>query len=184
MFTNYVICSIIWLYCKEIQIKGGENFMDRMKTFGLLALATLLFFLFSNIMINVAIKSSYAPMDTYITLRDNVKVDIKEAKATYANGYVGGKITNNGETKQKAYIKIDLYSKRDVLLGTKYVTLEDWKQEETKDFRMGFRFTDTDYCRVSVVDEIPEQVQPQQLISQELKGVLLITTVIMLCYFG
>lgn len=155
-----------------------------MKTFGLLALATLAFFIFSNVMINIAVKTSYTPMDSYITLRDNIKVNIEEAKATYVNGYVGGSITNNGSDISKTYIKIDICSKRDVLLGTRYVTLEDWKQGETKEFRMGFKLTDADYCRVSVVDEIPEDVTQEQFMSVNMKFTLLVTTVVFLCYFG
>lgn len=157
--------------------------MDKMKKFGLLALVIVLFFLFSNVMINIAIKTSYVPIDTYITLRDNVKVDIKEAKATYVNGYVGGKVSNSGVDLNKIYIKIDLYSQRDMLLGTKYVALEDLKKDETKEFRIGFRFTDVDYCKVNMVDEIEEGEKSGQLISDELKGFLLLTTVIKLCYF-
>ena len=64
--------------------------MDRMKTFGIYVLCVILFFIFSNVMINIAIKASYAPIDTYTTLREGIDIGINEAKATYVNGNVAG----------------------------------------------------------------------------------------------
>ena len=40
--------------------------MYRMKIFGQFALITIAFFIFSNIMINIAIKTTYDPIDSYI----------------------------------------------------------------------------------------------------------------------
>lgn len=155
-----------------------------MKTFGLLALAVIAFFIFSNIMIHVAIKTTYAPIESYITVRDKIKVEIDTAKATYVNGYVGGKVTNEGEEQKEAYVKIELCSKRDMLLGTKYVKIENWKQGETKEFEMGFKLTDVEYCKVSVIDEIPEQTTDEDFFSIHLTFTRIMSTVIMLCLFG
>lgn len=158
--------------------------MDRMKKFGLYALCIILFFIFSNVMINIAIKTTYLPIDVEIEERDTLKVDTDEVKATYVNGYVSGNIKNIGNEIEDTYIKIDLYSKRNVLLGTKYVKIENLKQNETRDFRMGFKFTDADYCKISMIDEIPEDVTEEQLTSTEMKFATLIATVVLLCYFG
>lgn len=157
--------------------------MDRMKTFGIYALCLILFFIFSNVMIDIAIKTSYVPIDVEIEQRETLKVDTTQVKATYVNGYVEGNINNTGSDIEKTYIKIDLYSKRDVLLGTKYVEVDNLKQNETRDFRMGFKFTDVDYCKIQTVNEIPETVTEEQLQSTELRFAVLLTTVIFLCYF-
>ena len=159
--------------------------MDRMKTFGIYALCVILFFIFSNVMINVAIKATYMQIGADILLQDDLKIELDEARATYVNGYVGGKIKNTGTNTESTYIKIDLYSKRDVLLGTKYVKIEDLKQNEERDFRMGFKYTDVDYCKVEMVNEIDEEnVTQEQFTSTEIRFAKLLATVILLCYFG
>lgn len=162
--------------------KGAEG--NRMKTFGLYALCVILFFVFSNIMIDIALKTSYEPIDTYKTLPKAITMDIKEAKATYANGYVGGTITNSNEEIAKTYIKIDLYTKRDVCMGTKYIEIKNLKQNEAQDFRIGFQFTDIDYAKISLVNEVSEEVPEESFISDNLRGILLLKTVIFLCIFG
>ena len=159
--------------------------MDRMKTFGIYALCVILFFIFSNVMINVAIKATYMQIGANILLQDNLKIELDEARATYVNGYVEGSIKNIGTNTENTYIKIDLYSKRNVLLGTKYVKVEDLKQNEERDFRMGFQFTDVDYCKLEIVKDIDEiNVTQEQFTSTELRFAKLLATVIMLCYFG
>ncbi len=116
--------------------------MDRMKTFGLYALCIILFFIFSNIMINFAIKGTYKPIGTDVILREDLKISINDVKATYINGYVEGSVKNIGEEVNMAYVKIDLYSKRDNLLGTKYVKMPNIRKNETRQFRTGFEFTE------------------------------------------
>ena len=112
-----------------------------------------------------------------------MQIDINEAKATYVNGYVGGKIVNSSNSNMfNKYLKIDMFSKRDVLLGTKYVNIGYLKPNREQDFRIGFKYTNVDYCRLDVVDEIPETVTDSQFASDELRGATLLAAVIMLCY--
>lgn len=157
--------------------------MDRMKTFGLYALCIILFFIFSNVMINIAIKSTYNSIHADIILEDNLKIDISEAKATAVNGYVKGNVKNVGTLVDKTYVKIDLYSKRDVLLGTKYVEINNINKDETRDFNMGFCFNEVEYTKISIVDEVQNATE-DNFKSDNMKGIALITAVIFLCYFG
>ena len=159
--------------------------MDRMKTFGLYALCIILFFIFSNVMINIAIKTTYVHLNCKIAQTDDFNIKISNAKATYVNGYVEGNVINTGENIGKTYIKMDFYSKRDILLGTKYVRMDNLKNNEERSFRMGFKFTDVDYCEISMAENADEtNITEEQLTSNELKGVALFTTVILLCYFA
>lgn len=68
--------------------------MDRMKTFGIYALCIILFFIFSNVMIDIAVKAMYNPIDIVVQTRDNLILKVNEAKATYVNGYVEGNVRN------------------------------------------------------------------------------------------
>jgi hypothetical protein len=156
--------------------------MKRMKTFAIYALIVIAFFIFSNVMINVALKAQYNKINTYITENSNVEIDINEAKATYVNGYVGGKIVNNGEEISKIYIKIDLYTKRDVYMGTKYIQIDNLDQDETQDFRIGFKYTDVDYAKISLVNEVSTEEPESSFISDNLEGIYLITAILLVCY--
>lgn len=160
--------------------------MERMKTFALYALCVIAFFIVSNVLINIAIHTACKPIYSYILMDENseIKVEISESQASSVNGFVGGKIINKSQnTINKKYVKIDLYSKRDILLGTKYVEISNFKTNETVDFRMGFRINNVNYCKVSLVDEVAETVTEDQFISDNMSAIVLITAVVFLCYF-
>lgn len=157
--------------------------MERMKTLFTYAVLILVFFIFSDVMANIAIKTTYKIMDTYLTQSKQVEVTIEKAKATFVNGYLEGKMTNtSGETIHDKYLKIQVFSKRGVELGTKYVEVSNLEQQQTREFKMGFRFTNAKYTKVSLVDKKEEIVEDKQLVSEELQGARLLATVILLCY--
>ena len=68
--------------------------MDRMKTLGIYALCIILFFIFSNIMMDIAVKAMYNPINITIERRNDLALDVNDAKATYVNGYVEGNVKN------------------------------------------------------------------------------------------
>ena len=162
----------------KISGKGAEG--NRIRTFGIYALCVILFFIFSNLTINVTLE----PIDTYKSEPYGIGIDIKEARATYVNGYVGGNISNKNDTISKVYMKIDLYTKRDVLIGTKYIEINDLKQNQTQEFRIGFKYTDVDHANINLVDEVSKDTPEEAFISENLSGAILLTTVIFLCVFG
>ncbi|MCI8481910.1 MAG: hypothetical protein HFJ27_02225 [Clostridia bacterium] len=162
--------------------KGAEG--NRIRTFVIYALCVIIFFIFSDIMIEIALKATYDPIDTYKIEPEGIEIRINEAQATYVNGYVGGTIINRNDMIWKTYLKIDLYTKRDVCVGTKYVEIDHFMNNEIQTFRMGFQFTDVDHAVLSFVDEIPEQIPEDAFISNNLRGIFLLKTVIFLCLFG
>ena len=91
--------------------------MDRMKTFFKYALWVILFFIFSEIIINVGLNSSYKNMEC----KNNIEqVNIEQAQSTLVNGRIKGTIKNTGAKDLNGkFIKIDIYSERNVLLGSK-----------------------------------------------------------------
>ena len=77
-----------------------------------------------------------------------------------------------------------MYSKRDVLLGTKYVKIEDFRKNETREYRMGFEFTDVNYCKVSMVDNVDKEVTEDQFTTVEFRFAKLMATIIIISMFG
>ena len=157
--------------------------MERMKTFGIYALCIILFFIFSNVMINIAVKSMYNPIDVNIILEDNLKIDVSDIKATVVNGYVKGNVNNTGELVNKTYVKIDLYSERDVLLGTKYIEMDNLQAGENREFNIGFKFDNVKYAKVCMVDNA-ENATKDNFESDNMGGIALIVAVVFLCYFA
>lgn len=128
--------------------------MDRLKTFLIYALLIVLFFIFSEFLINVSLQASYND----ITRRDNTEqVQIQEAQATLVNGKIKGTIKNSEQDYLTGkYVKIDLYSKRDNLLGTKYIEINTTEAQNTQDFSMYFELTDVESYNISIVDQKEE----------------------------
>ena len=155
--------------------------MSRLKTFIIYALIIIGFYFFSNVLIFFSVKGSYNNINGEV-LTTAPDIEIQEAKATYINGYVDGIINNNTETKiENKYIKIDIFSERNVKLGTKYVNIENLDVDQTQEFHMGYRLTDSFRYEISFVEEAVD-AEEEQFISEELTGYLLLSGLIVLCF--
>lgn len=135
--------------------------MDRMKTLFKYAIWVILFFIFSELMINLNLETTYRD----IGRKDNQsQVTVYQAQATKINGRIKGTIQNSTENKiTKKYLKIDLYSERDIFLGSKYIDLIDIKENETKDFEIYFKVQDVDYYEIKFTDEKEQGELPEML---------------------
>ena len=155
--------------------------MKRLKTFFLYALAIAGLWLFSDIIIYLSIHSTYANVETRV-YTNSPEIIIGESKATYVNGFVKGGIKNNTEgIINEKYLKIDLYSPRDIKLGTKYVKIENLEPSAYQEFEMWYKFTDVDYATVTVVEDI-QNASEEEFISQETASYLVVGTLLLL-YF-
>lgn len=128
--------------------------MARMKTFlKYFIIFIILYFLFDFFTYRYLV-NSYKNIKTYEIIAENPEVKIKEAKSTPMNGYIVAEVKNStGEKIDKTNVKIDLYNKRGNNLGTKYVKLEDFNENETREFRINFRANNIVHFEVSFTDE-------------------------------
>lgn len=155
--------------------------MARMKTFGIYLLIVIAFFIFSNIMINIALKVTYDPIEVYLSVKEGQNFTINEAKATYVNGIVQGKLKNNtNEDIINKYIKIDMYTSRNNILGSKYVHIQNLKVGQVQEFKMGFQLTNVYKCNISIVDTIQEDNTDKVLFTSEELGTWAIMKLIVL----
>lgn len=105
-------------------------------------------FILSDFLIYVGLNSTYKD----ITREDNnSQIVVYQADATYVNGRIRGIIKNTSDIKDK-YLKIELYSKRDVLLGKSYIEIKD-TDSETQPFELLFRAKDVASCQIETVKE-------------------------------
>lgn len=150
--------------------------MTTLKKFLMYGSWVLLFFIFSQIMIYVAINTTYKYKNVEIS---SASITQAEVQATSINGFAKGKIT---EGTQNKYIKIECYSKNDVLMGTKYIKIETNEEQE---FEVKFNYSRVDNAKIEIVDEIPNDITEEQKISDpEMNAAMVITALILLISFG
>ena len=155
--------------------------MKRLKTFLLYALAVAALWIFSNVIIYISLNSTYKNINAKI-YTNSPQITILKNQATYVNGVINGSIKNNTqEIINDKYLKIDLYSARDVKLGTKYVKIENLEPDKSKDFEMGYRFTNVDYATLTITDNANNATE-EEFMSQETNTSLIIGTLLIL-YF-
>lgn len=155
--------------------------MARMKKFFLYAFLIAAFWIFSDILIYLSINSSYANVEARV-FAISPEISVGESKATYVSGFIKGNIKNNTDTiMNNKYLKIELYSKRDVKLGTKYVKIENLEAGKNQNFEMWYKFTDVEYANITVTDSI-ENVAEEEFLSQKTTTYLVIGTLLVL-YF-
>ena len=154
--------------------------MDRMKTFLKYALLLILFMIFSEILINVGLNSTYKKIER----QDNVsQVNVYQAEATLVNGRIRGLITNSQEQNLSGkFLEIEFYSKRDVFLGRKYIQLEQLEPNGTQSFETLFKLKEVAKYKVDIVDHKKDggeiDLLPAELTVQEIWVATFITLLI------
>ena len=68
-----------------------------------------------------------------------------------------------------------------MLLGTKYIKIENLETKETMDIEMWFKYTDVEYCNITLTDNAID-AEENQFVSEETKFYLVIGTLLFL-YF-
>ena len=128
--------------------------MKRMKTLCLYVLAIVVAYVVSQFLINVCLESTYKT----IQRKDNVsQVIITQAEATIVNGRIKGEIVNPEENPINGkYVRFDFYSKRDVLMGTKYIDISSLEINHMQEIEMYFKLENVEYYNVSITDEKTE----------------------------
>ena len=149
--------------------------MGRMKTFFRYFLLFVLFYIFSNIMIYLNIRSSMQEIKSSEIEFQNPQIIIEEAKASKVNAVIKGKIKKD-QTVQYKYIRVDLLSERGNVLNSKFIDiseLEDGKEEEfsirtnTEDVK-GYKLVLTDIKEIKDIDIQMEEI------SEALMGAFLV----------
>ena len=117
--------------------------MDRIKKFWIWLVLFVLFYLFVDFISFVGLKMMLKDLNEYEILVDRPKIEILEAKGTYANGYIKGVLTNNTNSKiENKYIKVDVYSERNVNMGTEYIKIEKLDLAKTMSFEVKYTYLD------------------------------------------
>ena len=155
--------------------------MARMKKFLIYLLVVVAVYFFVDFTSFAYIKTTYEDLTDFSVELDNPKIKITESKATYINGYVKGTLLNNEEyTLDKKYVKFEFYSYNNVLLGKKYVNLNNLAPNQEKEFEVRFNLENVKNYKISLADETENVSEEELELDPETKGLLLIATLIFL----
>ena len=155
--------------------------MAKLKKYLLYVILIAAFWLLSDILIYLSINTTYTNVHTKV-FAVSPEVTVGQSEATYVNGFIKGNIRNNTDTIiNEKYLKIDLYSPRNVKLGTKYIKIENLDINKSQEFEMWYKFTDVEYAEITVIDNI-ENATEEEFLSQETTTILVFGAILVL-YF-
>lgn len=144
--------------------------MDKMKKFFKLFLAFALLFVFSNLVINALLKNSYTKIKDYNIDVTGLYVDVTEAKASNWNGNVKGVVKNNTEeVVENKYLKFNFMSKKDRLIGEKYVKIDRIEPGQLRNFEVDFDYDNIKTFKIELTDTMPEGVSFIELVKDNVK---------------
>lgn len=122
--------------------------MNRVKTFAKYALWIILFWIFSDILINIAINTTYKNINRIGEIPNGIQVI--EMEATAVNGRIK-LIVNNTQLSGK-YVKINLYSDLENLLGTQYLSIGDISEGQQKEISTYFKIPEVKKYEIIIED--------------------------------
>lgn len=121
--------------------------MSTMKRFGKYAIWIILFWIFSELLINIGLKTTYKDLKKVGDIPTGIQV--VEMKATAVNGKV--KLIANSTYLSNKYIKINLYSGKDVLLGTQYLEIGNLEEGQSKEIETYFKISEVEKYEIQIV---------------------------------
>ena len=153
--------------------------MSTMKKFFLYTVLIIVFAIFSELLINVALNVNYKPM----ARKDNIEsVEIETAESTLVNGRIKGKIKNSEKDFLTGkFVMIEFFSKRGNMVGKKFIPINTTQNVKTQDFQFYFELSEVDSYRVSIVNEMVGEeinISTQPLSKEE----IILGTVILLIF--
>lgn len=122
--------------------------MNRVKTFAKYAIWIILFWIFSDILINIAINTTYKNINRIGEIPNGIQVI--EMEATAVNGRIK-LIVNNTQLSGK-YVKINLYSDLENLLGTQYLSIGNISEGEQKEISTYFKIPEVKKYEITIED--------------------------------
>lgn len=129
-------------------------------------------FILSDFLIYVGINSTYKEIERQ---DKNSQIAVYQADATYVNGRIRGVIKDIGEVQGK-YLKIELYTKRHVLVGKSYIEIKDIENFETQPFELLFKANDVAYYKIDTVKEKEPGTELEILPKELTRGEVLLAT--------
>lgn len=162
-----------------------RNTENRMKNFFTYFLMLVLLYIIVDVLSFGYIYSTYKTIEQYEIVVTNPVVSVEKAKATNVNGFVEGKIRNNGTTTiSNQYLKFDFYSERGVRVGTKYLKIDTLGEMQEQNYKVQFRFDNVKYFTVNLAtqEEVDNAQEFELKIDEDIGVPLLFSSLLLLIF--
>lgn len=158
--------------------------MGKFKRYLKYVVLLILLFIFVSVMSKLLIVSMYKPKECAV-LFDSPQIEIIDSKATNANGYIYGCVTNNtGNVIENKYIKLDCYSKYENNINTGYAQIFRLEPNESKYFTIKYKCSGTERVELSMSDTAPEYLlSPIEIELTETQKMALIAGGLIVIYY-
>ena len=144
--------------------------MGRLETFRKYIIWIILFYLFTMLMTYIGFNSSYKNIESDVEIPSQTKIDI--AQSTKVNGRIFGEVTSTEENDLNGKcIKVQIFNRRDALVGTKYLKIEDVKINEPKKFVVYFTAENVEKYKIEILEDSEELQNDIKSVSEMFKDV-------------
>lgn len=127
--------------------------MKRVKQIATFTILAIIFAIFTDYMAKVGLRNSYKTISGEIK-SVSPQITVTDAKTTDVQGYLKADVKNNSEEKiEKIYIKLDLFSKRDVNLGTEYLEINDLEAGKERSIEIKYKYSNVDHYEITTKNE-------------------------------
>lgn len=142
--------------------------MDRMKTLLLYALGIIGFMFLSYLLEGGLIDAMYEKIDGDIIPGYNINITDVSGRATNVNGNMKFRLTNDSANLENLYVKIDLYSKQDLLAVTRYLPITDLPVGSSKEYQVSFKGNGIRRYEISIVNNAPDKTNILNILGWEI----------------
>lgn len=126
--------------------------MATVKKIARYAVIIIVFAILTDCMMKIGLRNTYRTISGEIK-ETTPEIIMEEVKTTDVDGYAKGKIKNNSDKDiERMYIKLDLYSKRNVNLGTEYLEINNLKIGKEQEFEIKYRYSNVAHYEVTIID--------------------------------
>lgn len=131
--------------------------MERMKKFFIYAILVIIVLLSTDFLANIILETGYRQIN-YEIATTSPEIIITQAETTNANGRIKGNVTNKTDTlMQGMFVKVELMSDIGNKLGTEYIQVGNLQPDESKEFKLNYRYSNVNNLIISIVNEEIEE---------------------------
>ena len=141
-----------------------------------------------TILTEVLMRENYEDITNYEILNSSPIITVTECKATNTHGYIKGSLNNNtGNLIPIKYLKINLYNKDGIYLGSEYKELKNFHPNETINFDINYNYNNVDKVILGITDTMTKNenfdffsnIEDEQLrIALPIAGLLVLYTIL------
>ena len=151
--------------------------MTTQKKFFIYFILIAAFFIISQFAIYAILNTTYKYKS--FDIKTSLPITV-EHQATSINGFVKGKILNNTDQDLKdKYLKIECFSKNNVLMVKKYIKIENVPANSAVDYDIRYNFNKVERAEIDIVDEVPNDVPEEDRKVDEQLGFIAIVAGLM-----